>query len=166
MGICSTTAGAYELSGSNGTARSNTAFFPAGLSMRNDKDGRVGRTSKPSSLGVMRMESGAPPRRTVESMMLTLATAPGGTSKSFLARAGAAAPMARIELNRMVNVDDFFLVPAKLPLVTDGVIYRWGMRGMMTLRKPITSAAIAYALPSWSQAHFLESELSGMRSHE
>ena len=73
-----------------------------GLSIRKDKEVRLGSTSKPSNLGVTNRKSAAPPTRTVVSMMLTFATVPEGTLKSF-AKAGAAAPIKRIELSRMFN---------------------------------------------------------------
>jgi len=74
-----------------------------GLSIRKDKEVRLGSTSKPSNLGVTNRKSAAPPTRTVVSMMLTFATVPEGTLKSFFAKAGAAAPIKRIELSRMFN---------------------------------------------------------------
>jgi len=105
---CCTTAGAYEWYGSGGTARSNTIFLPVELSIRNDHAGKAGSVSNPSSSGATKVEASIPLTRRVESMMLTLAVAPDGTSKSFFLASTSGAAITRDKsavLFRILNGD-------------------------------------------------------------
>jgi hypothetical protein len=64
-----------------GTPRSKSALFPDELSTKNDQVVAAGMNSKPGMSGFKRSREGILDKRREESMMLTLAAAPAGTSK-------------------------------------------------------------------------------------
>lgn len=73
-----------RLSRSFATPRSNKTFCPLEASTKNDQLGIVGSVPRPSSGGLTRSSMGMLAKRNEESMMLTLAVAPGGTSNCVL----------------------------------------------------------------------------------